>query len=96
MVKEQVLVQETTEIKEVKLSEQEIVRREKLQNIENAYPERYEINYELHEAAELEAAIIKNSEDFLLFTDDYSGVLMDHLWERVQRDYDEIIQTKEE
>ena len=36
------------------LSEQEIVRREKLQNIENPYPERYEINYELHEAAELE------------------------------------------
>ena len=36
------------------LSEQEIVRREKLQNIEKPYPERYEINYELHEAAELE------------------------------------------
>ena len=36
------------------LSEQEIVRRQKLQNIENPYPERYEINYELHEAAELE------------------------------------------
>lgn len=36
------------------LSEQEIVRREKLQNIENPYPERYEINYELHEAATLE------------------------------------------
>ena len=36
------------------LSEQEIVRREKLQNIEQPYPERYEINYELHEAAELE------------------------------------------
>ena len=26
------------------LSEQEIVRREKLQNIEQPYPERYEIN----------------------------------------------------
>ena len=36
------------------LSEQEIVRREKLQNIENPYPERYEINYELHEAGLLE------------------------------------------
>lgn len=36
------------------LSEQEIVRRQKLQNIENPYPERYEINYELHEAAELD------------------------------------------
>ena len=36
------------------LTEQEIVRREKLQNIEQPYPERYEINYELHEAAELE------------------------------------------
>ena len=36
------------------LSEQEIVRREKLQNISNPYPERYEINYEIHEASELE------------------------------------------
>lgn len=36
------------------LSEQEIVRREKLQNINNPYPERYEINYEIHEASELE------------------------------------------
>ena len=36
------------------LSEQEIVRREKLQNIENPYPERCEINYELHEASLLE------------------------------------------
>ena len=33
MEKEQVLVQETTEIKEVKLSEQEIVRREKVQKL---------------------------------------------------------------
>ena len=49
-----------------------------------------------NEAAELEEDIIKNSEDFLLFADDYSGVLMDHLWERVQKDYDEIILTKEE
>jgi len=37
-----------------KLSEQEIVRREKLQNIKNPYPERYEINYEIFEAKELE------------------------------------------
>ena len=36
------------------LSEQEIVRREKLQNIEQPYPERYEINYELYEASQLE------------------------------------------
>ena len=49
-----------------------------------------------NKAAELEEDIRKNSEDLLLFTDDYSGVLMDHLWERIQRDYDEIIQTKEE
>jgi len=37
-----------------KLSEQEIVRREKLQNIKNPYPERYETNYEIFEAKELE------------------------------------------
>lgn len=37
-----------------KLSEQEIVRREKLQNIKNSYPERYETNYEIFEAKELE------------------------------------------
>ena len=49
-----------------------------------------------NEAAELEEDIIKNSEDFLLFADDYSGVLMDHLWERVQKDYDKIILSKEE
>ena len=36
------------------LSEQEIVRREKLQNINNPYPDRYEINYEINEAANLE------------------------------------------
>lgn len=32
----------------------------------------------------------------ILFTDSLSGFLMDELWERVQRDYDEIILTKEE
>lgn len=32
-------------------TEQEMVRREKLKNIKNPYPERYERNYELHEAA---------------------------------------------
>ena len=47
------------------------------------------------EAAELKEDIIKNSENFLLLTDDFSGVLMDHLWERIQRDYDEIILTKD-
>lgn len=36
------------------LSEQELVRREKLKNIENPYPERYEINYELSDASKLE------------------------------------------
>lgn len=35
-------------------SEQEIVRREKLNNIKNPYPERYEINYELKDAMNLE------------------------------------------
>ena len=32
----------------------------------------------------------------MLFADSLSGFLMDELWERVQRDYDEIILTKEE
>ena len=32
----------------------------------------------------------------ILFTDSLSGFLMDELWERVQRDYDKIILTKEE
>ncbi len=36
------------------LNEQEIVRREKLENIENPYPEKYETNYELVEASQLE------------------------------------------
>ena len=35
-------------------SEQELVRREKLKNIENAYPERYEVNYEISDARNLE------------------------------------------
>ena len=35
-------------------SEQEIVRREKLKNIENPYPERFETNYDLKEAKLLE------------------------------------------
>lgn len=33
------------------LNEQELVRREKLQNIQNPYPERFDINYELNEAS---------------------------------------------
>ena len=32
----------------------------------------------------------------MLFADSLSGFLMDELWERIQRDYDEIILTKEE
>ena len=32
----------------------------------------------------------------MLFADSLSGFLMDELWERVQRDYNEIILTKEE
>ena len=32
----------------------------------------------------------------ILFTDSLSGFLMDELWERVQKDYDKIILTKEE
>lgn len=36
------------------LSEQELVRREKLKNISHPYPERYEINYELDEASVLD------------------------------------------
>ena len=39
------------------LSEQEVVRREKLENIKNPYPERYEINYELCDAKELEDGV---------------------------------------
>ncbi len=39
------------------LSEQELVRREKLQNIKNPYPERFEINYELDEASQLEDGV---------------------------------------
>ena len=39
------------------LSEQEIVRREKLNNIKNPYPERYETNYEICEASKLEDGI---------------------------------------
>lgn len=35
-------------------SEQEMVRREKIANIKNPYPERYETNYEICEARELE------------------------------------------
>ena len=35
-------------------SEQELVRREKLQNIKNPYPERYEVNTEISKARDLE------------------------------------------
>ena len=38
----------------------------------------------------------KEGFESMLFTDSLSGFLMDELWERVQRDYDEIILTKEE
>ena len=40
------------------LSEQEIVRREKLKNIKNPYPERFEVNYELCDASQLEDGVI--------------------------------------
>ena len=39
------------------LSEQEVVRREKLNNIKNPYPEKYEVNYELCDAAKLEDGV---------------------------------------
>ena len=39
------------------LSEQELVRREKLKNIANPYPDRYEVNYELSEAQKLEDGV---------------------------------------
>ncbi|MBQ2639590.1 MAG: lysine--tRNA ligase [Bacilli bacterium] len=39
------------------LSEQERVRREKLENIKNPYPDRYEVNYELCDARELEDGV---------------------------------------
>ena len=38
----------------------------------------------------------KEGFESMLFTDSLSGFLMDELWERVQKDYDEIILTKEE
>ena len=38
----------------------------------------------------------KEGFESMLFTDSLSGFLMDELWERVQKDYDEIIRTKEE
>ena len=38
----------------------------------------------------------KEGLEYILFADSLSGFLMDELWERVQRDYDEIIRTKEE
>ena len=38
----------------------------------------------------------KEGLEYILFADSLSGFLMDELWERVQRDYDEIILTKEE
>ena len=39
------------------LSEQEIVRREKLENIKNPYPDRFETNYEICDARELEDGV---------------------------------------
>ena len=38
----------------------------------------------------------KEGFESMLFTDSLSGFLMDELWERVQRDYDKIILSKEE
>ena len=38
----------------------------------------------------------KEGLEYILFADSLSGFLMDELWERIQRDYDEIILTKEE
>lgn len=38
-------------------SEQELVRREKLANIKNPYPERYEVNYDLDKASELDDGV---------------------------------------
>ncbi|MBO5138499.1 MAG: lysine--tRNA ligase [Bacilli bacterium] len=38
-------------------SEQELVRREKLKNIKNPYPERFEVNYEISDARELEDGV---------------------------------------
>ena len=38
-------------------TEQEMVRREKLKNISNPYPEKFETNYEISEAKELEDGI---------------------------------------
>ena len=38
----------------------------------------------------------KEGFESMLFTDSLSGFLMDELWERVQKDYDKIILTKEE
>ena len=39
------------------LSEQEVVRREKIKNIEHPYPERFEVNYELSDASNLEDGV---------------------------------------
>ena len=39
------------------LSEQEVVRREKLENIKDAYPDRFEVNYELKDASNLEDGV---------------------------------------
>ena len=38
----------------------------------------------------------KGEFEYILFADSLSGFLMEELWERVQKDYDEIILTKEE
>ncbi len=42
---------------ERKFSDQEIVRREKLKDIKNPYPEKYEVNYEIGAASKLEDGI---------------------------------------
>lgn len=38
----------------------------------------------------------KEGLEYILFADSLSGFLMDDLWERIQKDHDEIILTKEE
>ena len=39
------------------LSEQEVVRREKLKNIDDCYPDRFEVNCELKDAQNLEDGV---------------------------------------
>ena len=63
----------------------------------------YEENARLNKSLQMEKAnnlisdiCKKEGFESMLFTDSLSGFLMDELWERVQKDYDEIIRSKEE